>query len=188
MLTQYNKIPCHFLWARKRKKSITSATEKICIALTRELNRFPLENFQVVFVSSITFCVLLQAARPEGENTQEGCSTHRWHMWQTCCLMRAPVQAPQQNQVLWVCLLIPHESLAHPEFWLVLLPFLPGSLWQRAGILAPPKHNHICSTSAFLKELNSGRVGSRQALGVPAVPPLAASPYPVTLQCWSKEL
>ena len=58
------------------EKSVTSATEKIHIALTGELNRFPLENFQMSFVSSITFCVLLQAARPEGDNIQEQRSTH----------------------------------------------------------------------------------------------------------------
>lgn len=63
--------------SQKEKKSINSATEKIHIALTRELNRFPLENFQVGFVSSITFCVLLQAARPEGDNIQEWRTTHR---------------------------------------------------------------------------------------------------------------
>lgn len=72
---------------------------------------------------------------------------------------------------LWVCLLILHESLARPEFWLALLAPLPGILWQRAEILAPSKHNHICSTSTLLKELNAGWVGSQQPLGVPAVPP-----------------
>lgn len=39
--------------SQKEKKSINSATEKIDIALRRELNRFPLVNFQVGFVPSI---------------------------------------------------------------------------------------------------------------------------------------
>ena len=77
-----------------------------------------------------------------------------------------------RTKCLWVCLLIPHESLAGSEFWLALLPPLPGILRQRAGMLAPSKHSHICSTSTIVKELNSGWVGSQQPLGVPAIPPL----------------
>lgn len=73
---------------------------------------------------------------------------------------------------LWVCLLIPHKSLAHPESWPLLFPPpLPGMLQQRAGILAPSKHNHICSISTLPKELSLGWVGLQQPLGVPAIPP-----------------
>lgn len=135
MLTQCNKFSCHFLWARKRKKKhhYFWQCKKNLHIFNRELNRFPLQHVQVGFVSSITFCVLLQAARSEGENTQEWHSTHCWYLWQIAASRVLQHKHGSRTKCLWVCLLVPQKSLVHPEFRLTLLPTFPGILWKKAG-------------------------------------------------------
>lgn len=94
------------------------------------------------------------------------------------------------TKCFWVSLLIVDKNLIYPKFWLTLSVPLPEIIWQRAGILALCKHNHICFMSTLLKQLNSGLAGLWQLLGLPAILPIGpiTSMVPECLQCWSKGL